>query len=92
MVGSLVVVFPTPHEGGALLVRHGDQEWTLDPDLELTSANARTPMFGFVALLKGVEHEVAPVISGHRVTLRYLLYVDVHRPLPAVDPASGSSR
>ncbi len=89
MVGSLVVVFPTPHEGGALLVRHGDQEWTFDPDLELTSTNARTPMFGYVALLKGVEHEVAPVISGHRVTLRYLLYVDVDPPLPAMDPASG---
>ena len=30
MFGSLVVAFPTPHEGGALLLRHRGQEWTFD--------------------------------------------------------------
>ena len=30
MFGSLVVVFPTRHEGGALQLRHKGQEWTFD--------------------------------------------------------------
>ncbi|KAJ2962575.1 hypothetical protein NUW54_g14331 [Trametes sanguinea] len=28
MFASLVVVFPTPHEGGELVLRHGGKEWT----------------------------------------------------------------
>ncbi|GBE85339.1 hypothetical protein SCP_0705260 [Sparassis crispa] len=31
MFGSLVVAFPTPHEGRALVLRHEGQSWTFDP-------------------------------------------------------------
>ena len=34
------------------------------------------PMIDYVAFFSDVEHEVAPVISGHRVTLTYNLYFD----------------
>ncbi|KAI0293286.1 hypothetical protein B0F90DRAFT_1643202 [Multifurca ochricompacta] len=72
--GSLVIVFPTPHEGGTLHLRHHGQEWTFDSALELTGL--RTPTIGYIALSSDLEHEVAPVTSGHRVTLTFNLYFD----------------
>jgi hypothetical protein len=74
MFGSLVIVFPTPHEGGALFLRHGGHEWIFDSGREL--AASREPSIGYVTFFSDVEHEVAPVISGHRVTLTYNLYFD----------------
>ena len=74
MFGSLVVVFPTPHEGGALHLRHRGQEWVFDSGRELTALHQ--PSIGYVTFFSDVEHEVAPVTSGHRVTLTYNLYFD----------------
>ncbi|KAI0300616.1 hypothetical protein B0F90DRAFT_1810294 [Multifurca ochricompacta] len=62
--GSLVIVFPTAHEGGALHLRDDGQEWMFDSAI------------GYIAFFSDIEHEVAPVISGHRVTLTYNLYFD----------------
>ena len=71
MFGSLVVVFPTPHSGGALVLRHHDKEYTFDSGNTL----ANTPnSIGYVAFFSDVEHEVLPVVSGHRVTITYNLY------------------
>ncbi|KAI0291797.1 hypothetical protein B0F90DRAFT_1774587, partial [Multifurca ochricompacta] len=67
MFGSLVIVFPTAHEGGTLQLRHRGQEWTFDSASELSGLP--TPSIGYIAFFSDVEHEVAPVISGHRVTL-----------------------
>src|SRR6267154_5511342 len=86
MFGSLVIVFPTPHEGGALLLRHRGHEWTFDPSQEL--AAERQPAIGYVAFFSDIEHEVAPVISGHRITLTYNLYFDDDGPLFANDTVS----
>ena len=72
MFGSLVITFPTPHEGGALLLRHRGQEWTFDSSKALAAADQ--PSIGYVAFFSDIEHEVTPVISGHRVTLTYNLY------------------
>jgi 2-oxoglutarate-Fe(II)-dependent oxygenase superfamily protein len=74
MFGSLVVVFPTPHEGGALLIRHQGQEWTFDSASTLSTAPPSS--VGYIAFFSDVEHEVTPVVSGHRVTLTYNLYFD----------------
>ncbi|KAH9959136.1 hypothetical protein BJV74DRAFT_947509 [Russula compacta] len=74
MFGSLVIVFPTPHEGGALFLRHRGNEWVFDSGWEL--AAVRQPSIGYVAFFSDIEHEVAPVLSGHRVTLTYNLYFD----------------
>jgi hypothetical protein len=72
MFGSLVIVFPTPHEGGALLLRYCGHEWVLEFGQRLAAAHE--PSIGYVAFLNDIEHEVAQVISGHRVTLTYNLY------------------
>ena len=74
MFGSLVVVFPTPHEGGSLFLRHHGHEWTFDSAQALAAVDQ--PMIGYVAFFGDVEHEVAPVTSGHRITLTYNLYFD----------------
>ena len=75
MIGSLVIIFPTPHEGGVMNLRSGaSHEWCFDPSPE--TSNTHTPSIGYVVLFKDVEHEVAPVTSGHRVTLTYDLYAE----------------
>jgi len=73
-----LLVFPTPHEGGALVLRHGSHEWSFNHSLEL--ATAHEPSIGYVALLDNFEFEVTPVISGHLVTLTYDLHDDDGQP------------
>ncbi|KAL5501797.1 hypothetical protein ACEPAH_9057 [Sanghuangporus vaninii] len=70
MFGSLVIVFPTPHEGGALILRHKGKEWTFDSAKEI----GNTKNIGYIAFFSDVEHEVTLVKSGFRVTLTYNLY------------------
>ncbi|KAI0823256.1 hypothetical protein BC628DRAFT_1340290 [Trametes gibbosa] len=93
LLGTLVIVFPTPHEGGALVLRErkGEdvQEWTFDPAALL--AQAARPSIAYVAFYSDIEHEVMPVQSGYRVTLTYKLYylkknVAAATPVPAVFP------
>jgi len=84
MFGSLVVIFPTKHEGGALMFRHGDGEWTFDSAAMLKS-NIE-PSIAYVAFYSDVEHEVTPVISGYRVTLTYNLYFSADAAYDSVAP------
>ena len=81
MFGSLVVVFPAAHEGGALILRHGDKDWTFDSAKEVSEQPQ--PSIGYIAFYSDVEHEVALVKSGFRVTLTYNLYF-------AADAVSGN--
>ena len=75
MFGSLVVVYPTPHEGGALVLRHEGQEWTFDAaSLLSTPTSDSVSRIAYVAFFSDVEHEVLRVASGHRVTITYNLY------------------
>ncbi|KZW04463.1 hypothetical protein EXIGLDRAFT_599226 [Exidia glandulosa HHB12029] len=77
MFGSLVLTFPTPHEGGQLVLRHDGHEHVHD-----TSA---ADGVSWVAFFSDVEHEVLPVSSGHRVTLTYNLYIGT-RNSPRIRP------
>ncbi|TFK63427.1 hypothetical protein BDN72DRAFT_847639 [Pluteus cervinus] len=72
MFASLVIVFPTPHEGGKLLLRHDTEEWAFDSTQVL--AGTQTPSAAFIAFYSDVEHEVTTVEAGHRVTLTYNIY------------------
>ena len=76
MFGSLVIIFPTPHEGGELVIRRhredDTKEWTVDSTRLLTGATE--PSIAYVAFYSDTEHEVLPVRSGYRVTLTYNLY------------------
>jgi hypothetical protein len=87
MFGSLVIVFPSPHEGGALLLRHRNQEWTFDSGEALAAAEDQ-PSIGYVAFFSDIEHEVTPVTSGHRITLTYNLYFDDGGPVSPNDAVS----
>lgn len=71
MIGSLVVVLPTPHIGGSLLFRHRRTKYTFD-SAEAVSGDA--PRATFAAFFSDVEYEVTEVTSGHLVTLTYHLY------------------
>ncbi|KDQ51577.1 hypothetical protein JAAARDRAFT_139962 [Jaapia argillacea MUCL 33604] len=82
MFGSLVVVFPSRHEGGSLILRHDSKEWSYDSAKELS--NTTEPSIGYVAFYSDVEHEVAPVQSGYRVTITYNLYFANESPITAL--------
>ncbi|KAL1684097.1 hypothetical protein EV122DRAFT_285851 [Schizophyllum commune] len=90
MFGSLVIVFPTPHEGGALVLREGAREWTFDyaaelvPTPELAGNQPQDPKVAYIAFFGDIEHEVLPVTAGHRVTLTYNLYSDVAHLAPTL--------
>ncbi|KAG5653001.1 hypothetical protein H0H81_002754 [Sphagnurus paluster] len=76
MFGSLVIVFPTPHDGGALKLSHEGQDWTFN-SAALTQSEA-TPSIAYIAFYSDVDHEVTLVTSGHRVTLTYNLFLDTN--------------
>jgi hypothetical protein len=93
MIGSLVVIFPTAHEGGALKLEHGGSTWTFDSAAEL-AAPTSGPGVAYVAFYSDVTHAVEPVQTGHRVTLTYNLFLvehgvrtPVNRVLPAPERA-----
>ena len=78
MLGSLVIIYPTAHEGGELVLRHKDHEWKFDAN-SLTASQS-SPSLAYIAFYSDIEHEVLKVTSGRRVTVTYNLYL--------VDPAS----
>ncbi|KAH9923774.1 uncharacterized protein BXZ73DRAFT_50901, partial [Epithele typhae] len=88
MFGSLVIVFPTPHEGGTLILREDDKEWAFD---SATLLAGRNDAIAYVAFFSDVEHEVAPVLSGHRVTVTYNLFYAPAVPSPH-EPAGLTAR
>ena len=88
MFGSLVIVYPTAHQGGELVLRHKEHEWTFDANV-LTSLQS-SPSLAYVAFYSDVEHEVLKVTSGSRVTLTYNLYmVPLKVPVPSDPPAAS---
>lgn len=85
LLGSLVIVLPSPHKGGELVLRHNDDSWKVDFG-SLTPDAEGNPQIGFVAFYTDVEHEVLPVTSGCRITLTYNLKWSTSSPrLPNVD-------
>ena len=88
MFGSLVVVLPTPHKGGALILRHDQREWTFDSGMLLSEEGA-APRIAFASFFSDVEHEVTPVKTGHRLTITYNLYFSPTRTGSFSTPSSG---
>ena len=81
MFGSLVILFPTSFEGGNLIMRKGENEWTFDAAQALAECSG--PHIAYVALYSDVEHEVSMVTSGHRISITYNLYFDDDAPSQA---------
>ena len=73
MFGSLVIFYPTFHQGGTLHIRKDETAWSFDSEA-LTEHEA--PHIGYVALYSDVEHEVDLVKSGFRVSITYNLYYE----------------
>ncbi|KDQ10394.1 hypothetical protein BOTBODRAFT_115909, partial [Botryobasidium botryosum FD-172 SS1] len=92
MFGSLVVVLPTPHEGGELYLRHGGKEWVYDSASELANLSEGDGLkVGYIALYSDVEHEVASVKSGYRITITYNLYFASEQNAPSAKLESPPS-
>lgn len=68
MVATLVVVLPSAHEGGELIVRHDGGEQTID-----FGGGASPHDIHFAAFYADCEHEVRPLRKGHRLCLVYNL-------------------
>jgi hypothetical protein len=58
------------------LLRHRGHERIFNPGQALESGALDRPSIGYVAFLNDIEQDVAPVTSGHCVTLTYNLYFD----------------
>ncbi|KAH9913016.1 uncharacterized protein B0H18DRAFT_1088222 [Fomitopsis serialis] len=87
MFGSLVVVYPSPHEGGTLVLRHEGKEWTFDSSKILANQQSEQPCLAYIAFFSDVEHEVLEVKSGYRITITYNLYFKPSQPpLPPAHP------
>ncbi|MEO6785173.1 MAG: 2OG-Fe(II) oxygenase, partial [Chthoniobacteraceae bacterium] len=67
MFGTLVVVLPSAHRGGELVIRHAGREVTVDV------SSAEVSEVSFAAFYADCEHEVRPITAGHRVCLVYNL-------------------
>ena len=69
MWGTLVVVLPTDHRGGELLVTHAGKTTALSTPEDSRGGNLR-----FDAFFADCVHEVAPVVEGYRVSLTFSLH------------------
>ncbi|KAL4244530.1 hypothetical protein ABKN59_009796 [Abortiporus biennis] len=83
MCGSLVVFFPSTYEGGDLVLRDNEKEWRFNSSNALSSCEQ--PSFGYAAFYSDVEHEVAEVTHGYRVTLTYNLYYHDDQPSSVIN-------
>jgi predicted 2-oxoglutarate/Fe(II)-dependent dioxygenase YbiX len=77
MFATLVIVLPSQYQGGELVIRHKQQEATLDLHAEDSSE------VGYAAFYADCLHEILPITEGCRLTLVYnLLRTDKKLPLP----------
>ena len=68
---TMVVVLPSAHEGGEIVVSHAGREVTF-----ATAEVARENYLSFLGFYADCVHETKPVRSGHRVALAYRLEVE----------------
>lgn len=81
MVGTLVLVWPSPHIGGELVVRHGSEQ------AHFASQHLKADAIRWCAFYADCRHEVLPVTEGWRVVLTFDLVLPAqkattHAPVP----------
>jgi 2OG-Fe(II) oxygenase superfamily len=80
MFATMVLVLPSTHSGGELVIKHVGREVVLGPRPEEPSE------IGFAAFYADCVHEVRPVKTGSRLTLVYnLRFAGKRHPLKAPD-------
>ena len=67
MFGTLIVVLPSAHRGGELVIRHAGQNVKVD------MSGGEVSEISFAAFYADCEHEVRPILAGYRVCLVYNL-------------------
>lgn len=87
MLGSLVVLLPFDRTGGNVLLRHRGHEHDLNGPALLKGAPPGSA--AYIAFFGDVEHEVAQVTSGYRVTITYNLYFDSKKGVPITQVPFG---
>ena len=70
MVATLVIALPTTGSGGELVVRHAGHETRVNMRAEEASE------LNYAAFYCDCEHEVLPVVEGHRICLVYNLLLE----------------
>jgi hypothetical protein len=83
MVATLVLVWPSPHIGGELVVRHGSEQ------AHFASQHLNADTIRWFAFYADCRHEVLPVTEGWRVVLSFDLVLPAQEATPraAVPPA-----
>ena len=79
MFGTLVLVLPSAHRGGELVIRHAGRKCVVD------LSGAEFSEVGFAAFYADCEHEVRPIMEGNRVCLVYNL-IQQHAAKGKVEP------
>lgn len=74
MFGSLVICFPSAHQGGEVLLKHNGQQ-------KLFKSSGYTQ--SFASWYSDVHHEVLPVTSGYRWVVTYNLAIDPQEARPS---------
>lgn len=75
LFATLVIVLPTIHEGGNLLLGEDGKLLNFDSAKQVYDPESKTPRVAFVAFYSDIEHQVLPVESGYRVTVTYNLHL-----------------
>jgi hypothetical protein len=82
MFGTLVVVLPSAHRGGELVIRHAGREVAVD------FSAAESSELAFAAFYADCQHEVRPIVEGNRVCLIYNLLQRRERKTGAPSPTA----
>ena len=86
MVATLVIVLPSPFQGGELVVRHEGQQQTI----EFCSDPKSSFQIQYAAFYADCEHEVKPLKKGHRLCLIYNLTLAKRGSTTEEEKTSGS--
>ena len=70
MVASLVLVLPSPHIGGDLLIQQGAEKYCF------ASENLADEVIKCIAFYADCQHEITPVKQGYRLALTYNLVLE----------------
>ncbi|KAF6748371.1 hypothetical protein DFP72DRAFT_574982 [Ephemerocybe angulata] len=75
MFATLVLVLPTVHTGGNLLLGENGSIADFNSADQMYEAETKTPKIVWAAFYSDIDHEVLPVEAGYRITLTYNLYI-----------------
>ncbi|KAF8647750.1 hypothetical protein AX16_006585 [Volvariella volvacea WC 439] len=85
---TLIIIFPSPHTGGAITVHSSNKHWVLDTD---TIAHGERRRVGYIAFPSNLTYDISPIFSGNLVTLTYDIYPKTEL-APSLTPVqTGSS-